>query len=211
MYKLAYAGFVVQGRGDKRRQILLEAALRVIGTRGVRAVSHRSVAAMADVPLGSTTYYFASKQDILGETLRLAAHTEIEALQRQVDRLDAAAMSAGEWTEAILDWLDHQLRGRARFRLVALYSLQLEATHRPELRAIYEEWTVATVRLARELLRKAGAADPDAAAPVLVAAIDGLRHNQLAVRDAGLSRTTARPVVEQLVRQLALGEVSAAP
>lgn len=196
---------MVQGRGDQRRQELLEAALRVVGTRGVKAVSHRSVAAMARVPLGSTTYYFTSKEEILTETLRLAARTEIEALQRQVERLDAATMSAEEWVDALLDWLDHQLRGRARFRLVALYTLQLEATHRPELRAIYEEWTLATVRLARELLRDAGATAPDTTAPLLVAAIDGLRHNQLAVRDAGLSHSTARPIVQQLVHQLALG------
>lgn len=198
---------MVQGRGDQRRQELLEAALRVVGTRGVKAVSHRSVAAMARVPLGSTTYYFTSKEEILTETLRLAARTEIETLERQVDRLDAG-MPAEGWVEAILDWLDHQLRGRARFRLVALYSLQLEATHRPELRAVYEEWTLATVRLARGLLQEAGASTPDTTAPLLVAAIDGLRHNQLAVRDAGISRSTARPLVEQLVHQLALGRAT---
>lgn len=198
---------MVQGRGDQRRQELLEAALRVVGTRGVKAVSHRSVAAMARVPLGSTTYYFTSKEAILTETLRLAARTEIETLERQVDRLDAG-MPAEGWVEAILDWLDHQLRGRARFRLVALYSLQLEATHRPELRVIYEEWTLATVRLARRLLHEAGASAPDTTAPLLVAAIDGLRHNQLAVRDAGISRSTARPLVEQLVHQLALGRAT---
>lgn len=198
---------MVQGRGDQRRQELLEAALRVVGTRGVKAVSHRSVAAMARVPLGSTTYYFTSKEAILTETLRLAARTEIETLERQVDRLDAG-MPAEGWVEAILDWLDHQLRGRARFRLVALYSLQLEATHRPELRVIYEEWTLATVRLARRLLHEAGASAPDTTAPLLVAAIDGLRHNQLAVRDAGISRSTTRPLVEQLVHQLALGRAT---
>lgn len=198
---------MVQGRGDQRRQELLEAALRVVGTRGVKGVSHRSVAAMARVPLGSTTYYFTSKEEILTETLRLAARTEIETLERQVDRLDAG-MPAEGWVEAILDWLDHQLRGRARFRLVALYSLQLEATHRPELRVIYEEWTLATVRLARRLLHEAGGSAPDTTAPLLFAAIDGLRHNQLAVRDAGISRSTARPLVEQLVHQLALGRAT---
>lgn len=197
-----HRGDEIQRRGDRRRRELVEATLRVIGREGARAVSHRSVAAEAEVPLGSTTYYFSSKDDILTQTLRFAARTEIEALERQVDELDPSAISTEEWVESILDWLDRQLRDEARLRLVALYSLQLEAVHRPELRAVYEEWTFATVRLAQRLLQRAGAPDPASAAPMFVAAIDGLRHNQLATRDAGLSRRAAHLVVEHLVHRL---------
>ncbi len=198
-----HRGDGIRRRGDRRRQELVEATLRVIGREGARAVSHRSVAAEAEVPLGSTTYYFSSKDDILTQTLQFAARTEIETLERQVDELEPSTLRPEAWVEFLLDWLDRQLRGEARLRLVALYSLQLEAVHRPELRAIYEEWTFATVRLAQRLLQRAGAPDPASVAPMFVAAVDGLRHNQLATRDAGLSRRAAHPVVEQLVHRLA--------
>jgi DNA-binding transcriptional regulator YbjK len=171
----------------------------VIGTQGVKAVSHRSVATEAGVPLGSTTYYFASKDEILTETLRLAARREVEQLQRQVEEPVPAAVSPDALVEAILDWLDGQLSGDARFRLVGLYSLQLESVHRPELRSIYEQWTAHTVHLAHRLLQTAGALQPALDAPLLVAALDGLRHNQLATRDSGISHTAARPVVARLV------------
>ncbi len=199
---------MVEGRGERQRRRLLDATLEVIGTQGTAAVSHRSVAAAAQAPLGSTTYYFSSKQDILTQAMRYAAHTEIESLEDQVRRLQPARMSPPQVVDALLTWLDNQLRGSARHRLVALYSLQLEAVHQPDLREIYQEWTTATVRLARRLLEDARASGPDTTAPLLVAALDGLRHNQLAVCDEGLSHATARPLVELLVHQVALGRSS---
>lgn len=191
---------MAQARGDRRRLQLLEATLRVIGTRGINAVSHRSVAEEAGVPLGSTTYYFESKQDIVVKALRFAATTEIERTESQIERLPADGMSATALADAIAEWLARQLSGRTRARTIALYSLQLEAMHRPELRPIYEEWTNATVRLASRLLEAAGSPRPAAEAPLLVAAIDGLRHNQLATRDEGVSEAIVRAVVDPLVQ-----------
>ena len=48
-----------------RREEILRAALRLIGSRGMHHVTHRDVAAEAGVPLGSTTYYFATKEELL--------------------------------------------------------------------------------------------------------------------------------------------------
>lgn len=42
----------------ERRQRIIDAAITVVGERGIAALSHRAVAAAADVPLGSTTYHF---------------------------------------------------------------------------------------------------------------------------------------------------------
>lgn len=189
----------VQQRGELRRRALLEATLRVIGAGGTRAVSHRSVAEEAGVPLGSTTYYFESRDHILVQALRFAADQEIAQTGRALDELGPDALSV----EALAGWLDRRLRGASRHRITALYSLQLEAVHRPELRPIYEEWTVATVRMAQRLLEAGGAPDPVGSAPLLVAALDGLRHNQLATRDAGVARRAARAVLEPLLRQTA--------
>jgi len=43
-----------------RRQRIIDAAIAVVGERGIAGLSHRSVAAAADVPLGSTTAIAAS-------------------------------------------------------------------------------------------------------------------------------------------------------
>ncbi|MGP3970840.1 TetR/AcrR family transcriptional regulator [Streptomyces sp. 6N223] len=54
---------------DRRRRIV-DAAVRLIAERGVAALSHRAVAAEADVPLGSTTYHFADRDELLLAALR---------------------------------------------------------------------------------------------------------------------------------------------
>jgi len=57
-------------QAERRRRAILDAALRVIASAGVDGLTHRRVAAEADVALGSTTYYFASREELLREAFR---------------------------------------------------------------------------------------------------------------------------------------------
>ena len=56
----------------ERRQRIIDAAIRVVGDRGIAGLSHRTVAAEADVPLGSTTYHFKTLDDLMVAALRQA-------------------------------------------------------------------------------------------------------------------------------------------
>lgn len=56
----------------ERRQRIIDAAIRVVGEKGIAGLSHRSVAAEADVPLGSTTYHFRTLDELLVAALRQA-------------------------------------------------------------------------------------------------------------------------------------------
>ncbi len=58
------------GPEDGRRGEILDAALGLIAEQGFAAVTHRRVAAAAGVPLGSTTYYFDSREHLLRESFR---------------------------------------------------------------------------------------------------------------------------------------------
>lgn len=49
---------------SRRRERVLDAALDVFAEDGVAGITHRKVAARADVPLGSVTYHFASLTDL---------------------------------------------------------------------------------------------------------------------------------------------------
>jgi AcrR family transcriptional regulator len=55
-----------QARGTQRRDRIVTAAAELILRDGPGAVTHRSVAAQADVPLAATTYYFTGLDDLLG-------------------------------------------------------------------------------------------------------------------------------------------------
>jgi len=57
-------------QAERRRRAILDATLRIISAGGVDAVTHRRVAAEAEVALGSTTYYFASREELVREAFR---------------------------------------------------------------------------------------------------------------------------------------------
>jgi len=58
-----------QARSRARREALLAAAIELFAEGGTRAVTHRAVAARAGLPPATTTYYFASIDDLVRETL----------------------------------------------------------------------------------------------------------------------------------------------
>ncbi|PXA67124.1 TetR/AcrR family transcriptional regulator [Cryobacterium arcticum] len=80
----------------ERRSRILRAALEVIASDGVHAASYRRIAAQADVPLGSTTYYFADLETLIVsafETLRYGLEPRYAAPLRGA-RTDADVVDA---------------------------------------------------------------------------------------------------------------------
>lgn len=66
-----------------RRRLILDAALHVIARRGVAGASHRVIAAEANVPLGSMTYYFNGLQDLLHQAFDQHARQSAAAFARR--------------------------------------------------------------------------------------------------------------------------------
>lgn len=189
-------------RGTVRRTALLAATLRVVARDGPAAASHRAVASEADVPLGSTTYYFASRDDMLVEALRHAARSETERIRARVERLTAQPEHAVDWAAEVEAWVLDQLRPARRPLLIARHHLQLEALHRQDLRNVYAAWTAATIELAVTVLRAAGSASPEHDAPLLVAAIDGVGLNHLVLLPARRRPAAVRAFVDHLMARL---------
>src|SRR2546421_147818 len=106
-------------KGEARREAILRATLAVIGEHGADAVTHRAVAAAAGLPLSATTYWFSSRDELLEESLRLAAREEVERLERLVVNLAPREISIAEWAEAVAAELAGDL-ARDRGRHVAL-------------------------------------------------------------------------------------------
>lgn len=118
----------------ERRDRIVEAALRVVGRAGIAGLSHRTVAAEADVPLGSTTYHFASLDELLVAALRRVNGT-FGARLREGPETDAPDLAAG--LAALMgEWLSAERTG-----VELEYELYLAALRRPALRPVAAEWT----------------------------------------------------------------------
>lgn len=118
-----------------RRDRIAAAALQVALEQGVGAVSHRTVAAVASVPLGSTTYHFSGLDDLLAAALQRAAAAYAEQLVAWSD-----AIGDGDVADALCGLVEHGL-GIDRDRVVASYELYLAALRRPQLQAVSSAWS----------------------------------------------------------------------
>ncbi len=94
----------------ERRQRIIDAAIRVVGEKGLAGLSHRSVAAEADVPLGSTTYHFATLDELMVAALRQANEGFAKVIAGRGGLEDQHTDLAAE----LADWMGSGSRATAR-------------------------------------------------------------------------------------------------
>jgi len=145
----------------ERRAAIIDAAVQIIATRGLGAVTHRAVAREAKVPLAATTYYFASKEEILREALESLSAAEVERL--------------GKLAEEIAKLGSREAGGALAKALVP----DPDQARNPALRPAVEQRRQAFVRLAETALRAAGAPDPEGRAELGVAGLNGIIFNRI--------------------------------
>lgn len=163
------------GRGQ-RRDDFLRAAWQLIAERGYHAVRVADIAQVCGTSSAAVHYYFPAKQDVLNEALRYSAE---QAFTRQ----DAELRTIDDGRERLLRLIDMQLPrpGRVRDEWSIWLQFWAEATLRPELRSVHNEFyarwreTIARI-IARGRRQGVLRADVDAAEAALrfSALVDGL-------------------------------------
>jgi DNA-binding transcriptional regulator YbjK len=196
------SGAQQHSKGARRREEILRATLRLIGERGADAVTHRAVAVEADVPLSATTYYFASKEQLLEQALLLAAREETERLERLVLEIAPLSLSVEQWAAAVGGQIAGDVAADPA-KHVALFELGLEATRREPLRAELQRWQDAHLRLAEMGCRAIGSEQPGVDAQLVVATLTGLMLQQLAGGRADFEEAVMRSTLERLFGRLA--------
>ncbi|NGO43387.1 TetR/AcrR family transcriptional regulator [Streptomyces ureilyticus] len=119
---------------DRRRRII-DAAIRVVGAKGLGGLSHRSVAAEADVPLGSTTYHFKTLDELMVAALRQANEGFAKLVVARGALEDPGSDVAAELAGLVGEWLAGDRTG-----VELEYELYLAALRRPALRPVAAEW-----------------------------------------------------------------------
>src|SRR3954468_9165488 len=160
-----------------RRAVLIHAAVGLIAREGLAAVSHRTVAKAAGVPLGATTYYFASKTELLREALEVLADFEIRGLELAAQRVAEPGAAADRVADTLADLCGPQLGLGPK---LARFEIYVEAARRPPLRPVGPRRTAARARLAETALEAIGCAEALDRAEPLVAGLDGVLLQELA-------------------------------
>jgi DNA-binding transcriptional regulator YbjK len=181
---------------ESRRRAILDATLRVVAAGGIDAVTHRRVAAEAGVALGSTTYYFRSRDEML-----------LEAFRQYIANVNAIITSLAEefpqgglasFLDLLMAFTQRQFQNSAL--LLAEYELNLFAARNPELAAEYSAWQRTLVSLVAERLEELGAERPIDAGRTFVAAARGFELERFTRPEQSLEEFRGR--LEVLLRAL---------
>ncbi|MFJ3823446.1 TetR/AcrR family transcriptional regulator [Streptomyces nodosus] len=125
----------VRRHDPERRTRILDAALDVLVAEGAAGITHRKVAARADVPLGSVTYHFSS----LAELQAQAFEWYVEQRTAEFESLFTEVEAREDLIEILVELVQG---GPSRRRSAVLgFELHLAALRDPALRALTQRWT----------------------------------------------------------------------
>ncbi|WP_399923362.1 TetR/AcrR family transcriptional regulator [Streptomyces kanamyceticus] len=123
-------------RNDERRAALVDAAIEVLAREGARGLTFRAVDAEAGVPTGTASNYFGNRDDLLTQA-GARVYERLQPSEGEVERQRTA-----EPDKETYKTLMREVVGRVsgfRTGYLALLELRLEATRRPDLRAVLTE------------------------------------------------------------------------
>lgn len=178
-----------QARSQARRDALLAATVQVAAERGAAAVTHRAVTEQAGLPLATVSYFFDSISDLAAEAMRVFVEADVDSLAALAEALSATHSTPDDIAAAFV------VAAAPRWpETAALFEAYLHAARNPEDRASASESLAAVRGVASVAAAAAGAPEPAAIAPALVALTHGFALHQLALPDEVDSEDLRRAV-----------------
>jgi DNA-binding transcriptional regulator YbjK len=163
-----------------RRDLLLDAAIRVIAAQGLRGMTHRSVEAEAGVPHGSTTYYFGTRRDLV---VALMHHIAERAAKQAAPITRGLSLMLADRSkpvdldvigDAMLAWIDSE----AEMEL-ARYELQITAARDPEMKRLASEICDQFRVMCEPIVIACGSKDVQRDSTIVQTAFDGWMYARL--------------------------------
>jgi len=165
-----------------RRTVLLDAALEIVGTQGMRGLTHRAVDAAAGVPAGATSNCFRTREAlILGIVERFIVRERAMATgpHDEVDLSpDGVATALGRFVNLAV--------GPDRAVTLARYAILVETAQNPGLREGMARGADQVDTWALDLITRAGSQHPERDHGVLANYLTGLVLHELALPSADL-------------------------
>ena len=165
-----------------RRTVLLDAALELVGTQGMRGLTHRAVDVAAAVPAGSTSNYFRTREALILGIVERFIVREREMVSGPHDRVDPSP----EGVATALGRFVHRAVGPDRAVTLARYAILVETAQHPSLRPGMAPGAAQVDAWALDLITRAGSRDPVRDLGVLANYVTGLVLHELAMPSPAL-------------------------
>jgi DNA-binding transcriptional regulator YbjK len=168
----------------------LDAAVDLLGTGGLRALTHARIDERAGLPKGSTSNYFRTRAALLSGVLD-------QILQREMAEFATSfSPSTGEDLVEALCGMFEQVTVSNQILTTARLVLFMEASHDDELREAINRGRAAMESWFVPAMARLGSRDPDGAAQAVIACFEGLVLHRIARHD----HTNPRRLFECVVR-----------
>lgn len=118
-----------------RREKIVQATLEAVKLHGVHAVTHRKIATIAGVPLGSMTYYFSGIDALLLEAFTGFTQTmsqQYEDFFRQVKDASSACRAIAE--------MIYGSQVTTPENMALMYQLYAYASRKPAFKTVMQNW-----------------------------------------------------------------------
>ncbi|MEE1823277.1 TetR family transcriptional regulator [Streptomyces sp. BE20] len=123
-------------RNDERRAALVDAAIEVLAREGARGLTFRAVDTEAAVPVGTASNYFANRDDLLTQA-SARVYERLRPDESEITRRQTGVTDRESYAASMHELVDRVSSFRTGY--LALLELRLEATRRPDLRAVLTE------------------------------------------------------------------------
>jgi DNA-binding transcriptional regulator YbjK len=177
------------------KQRALDAAIELVGSEGLRALTHGRVDDRAGLPKGSTSNYFRTRDALtVGVVERMAQREMAEFTPWAVPR------TAEELTEFLASGIEYTT-GPNRMLTAARIALFSEAGHNAKIRDAVSRGHDLMTGWATGILIDLGAPDPEAGADALVACCEGFILHRIARGETKDPRAALRTAVRGVLPQ----------
>ncbi len=179
-----------------RTRLLAEGAIEVLAAQGAHGLTHRRLDRHLDLPEGSTSNVFRTREALLAAALDALVGRDLGDLQGDAGPTAITLDAAGDAVaDAIFGWLDPD----ARPRLLARYELLLEAARRPGLQKTFLAHRARFTAISAHLARAAGCDRPEVRAAEIVAWADGVLLEHIVAPRSALTREAVAAAARRLL------------
>jgi AcrR family transcriptional regulator len=163
-----------------RRELILDAAITVLGGSGMHGLTHRNVDAAAGLPAGSTSNLFRTRDALLNAVVERFADRERANFEEFAARM--IPTTPQELADAMVAFVK-DATGPNRSLTLARYAILVEAAVDPSLRAQLLRTGARVNTWFMNWLRVVGSTTPELDAPIIMNYGTGLVLHELAVPD----------------------------
>ncbi|GAA4088187.1 TetR/AcrR family transcriptional regulator [Actinomadura miaoliensis] len=174
-----------------RRRALADAAIELLASSGVHGLTHRAVEKAADLPPGTASNYFRSREALL-----------VAAAERVAELHHADTDRAIEQPASLVDLLTESLFTAAttlRSRYLAIFELRLEAARRPALAAALATLHDTALRVTSGHHEKLGLTIPREKIAALIALYEAALFTLVSMPPESISREYVENMVQVMV------------